>query len=163
MLKFCRDAWNNNKDKLEAAIREDSLMNSCGYDYLVELIVKYILNPFVKDEDREFWIDGITVIDNGGYQGTRLYIIPRKIYQPSASDYLMTYAYYGSCSYCDTLQGIQSWELTTPTEEQVKDFMSLCKDLVCNIIKPYNYGWRKDEEFEEVAVFENPSDNLKFL
>ena len=163
MLKFCRDAWDKNKGLLEEAIKQDATLNHCNYDHLVELIVTYILNPSIKVRYEKFWVEGITVIDNGGYQGTRLYIIPRKTYQPSAEDYLLTYAYYGSCSACDALQFIQSWELTTPTEEQVKDFMNLCKDLVCNITKPYNYGWREETEFTEVAAVQFLNSNLKFL
>ena len=30
--------------------------------------------------------------------------------------------------------------------------MALCKDLVTSIIKPYNCGWRSEEEFEEVTM-----------
>jgi hypothetical protein len=28
--------------------------------------------------------------------------------------------------------------------------MSLCKDLVCNTVKPYNSGWRNEEIFDSV-------------
>ena len=151
MLKFCRDAWYENKDKLEAFIVKDAKLNSCDYTYLVELVVKYILNPSIKIDWEKFDADKITVIDNGDYQGTLLFMIPRNTYQPGASDYLLTYSYYGSCSGCDTLMAIQNWEDVVPTESQIKDYMALCKDLVCNIVKPYNYGWREDEDFLEIA------------
>lgn len=151
MIKFCRDAWYENKDKLEAVIMMDTKLNTCEYSYLVELVVEYILNPSIEDEWDKFDADNITVVDNGDYQGTELFIIPRKTYQPSESDYLLTYVGYGSCSGCDTLLSIQDWVGMVPTESQVKDFMVLCKDLVCNIVKPYNCGWRKDEKFVEIA------------
>ena len=151
MLKFCRDKWYENKDKLEAAIMTDTKLNSCEYSYLVELIVEYILNPSIETNWMKFDADKITVIDNGDYQGTILFMIPRKTYQPSANDYLLTYSSYGSCSGCDTLMSIQDWKDGVPTESQVKDYMALCKDLVCNIVKPYNYGWEKDKEFIEIA------------
>ena len=152
MLKFCKDAWNENKDLLEDAIREDDTLNSCDYRYLVSLIVKYILNPSIGDVYGEkFDPDRITVIDNGDYQGTLLFMVPRATYQPNYSEYLLTYSYYGSCSGCDTLLAIQDWGDKLPTEDQVKDYMTLCKDLVCNIVKPYNYGWREDKLFMEIA------------
>lgn len=151
MLKFCRDAWYENKDKLETVIMMDANLNHCEYSYLVKLIVEYILNPSIEISWRKFDADAITVIDNGDYQGTVLFMIPRKTYQPSVNDYLLTYSYYGSCSVCDTLMSIQDWGDKLPTENQIKDYMALCKDLVCNIVKPYNYGWREDEEFTEIA------------
>lgn len=151
MIKFCIDAWHENKDKLEAVIMMDAKLNSCDYSYLVKLIVEYILNPSIKSSYEKFNADKITVIDDGDYQGTLLFMIPRDTYQPSEYDYLLTYAGYGSCSGCDTLLSIQSWEDKLPTENQVKNFMTLCRDLVCNIVKPYNCGWRKDEKFVEVT------------
>lgn len=154
MLKICRDAWYENKDALEDVIRKDAALNSCDYKYLVKLIITHILNPYISEEDCKFNADLITVIDNGDYQGTQLFIIPRDTYQPGAGDYIMTCCYYGSCSVCDTLLSIQNWEGGPRSEEQVNDFMTLCRHLVCNIIKPYNHNWRSEEEFEEVPGFE---------
>lgn len=153
MLKFCRDAWYENKDKLEAAIMTDTRLNDCEYSYLVELIVEHILNPSIETSWKQFDTDAITVIDNGDYQGTILFVIPRRTYQPSEYDYLLTYVNYGSCSGCDTLLSIQDYGHIDkfPTESQVADYMTLCKDLVCNIVKPYNCGWRYEDEFAEIA------------
>ena len=74
---------------------------------------------------------------------------------PAIAGFLMTYVEYGSCNYCDILQRIQYLEdceniHKLPTEQQVKDYMILCKDIVSNIIRPYNIGWRGDEQFEQV-------------
>ena len=155
MLKFCKDAWYKNKDKLEAVIMMDTNLNSCRYDYLVELVVKYILNPSIETSWKRFDADNITVIDNGDYQGTILFMIPRGTYQPNAGSYLLTYSYYGSCSGCDTLMSIQDWRDGVPTESQVKDYMALCRDLVCNIVKPYNCGWYEEEKFAEIVEIDN--------
>ena len=145
MIRYCRDKWDKNKDTLKEVLSEDKKLNCCEYSYLVELVVEYILN-----DDEEWDTGNITVIDNGDYQGTLLFLIPRNTYQPAEYDYLMTYVGYGSCSGCDTLQHIQSWVDGKPTERQLKDYMTLCKDLVCNMVKPYNCGWRNEEEFEIV-------------
>lgn len=47
----------------------------------------------------------IHVIDDGDYQGTRVYVIGACGYQPSS--YWSYLCYYGSCSGCDTFQAIQ--------------------------------------------------------
>ena len=150
MLKYCRDKWNENKDKLEDALREANNLNSCDYKDLVALVVEHILNPGECDCDM-YDPKNITVIDNGDYQGTQLFMIPMDTYQPSEYEYLLTYVGYGSCSGCDTLQSIQEWDGKKLTDSQIKDFMKLCGDLVCSIVKPYNRGWRNDDRFTEVA------------
>ena len=151
MLKYCLDKWNQNKGLLEEQLKKDTTLNSCDCDYvdLVKLIVDFILNPGV---DIKWNSDEITVVDNGDYQGTQLFLIPRMTYQPSEYEYLMTYVGYGSCSGCDTLQAIHDYSENPLTEEQVKDFMTLCKDLLTNMVKPYNAGWRHEEDFVEVTL-----------
>ena len=150
MLKYCRDKWEENKDKLEKALREADGLNDCEYEELVAMVVEHILNPG-EDNYNTYDSGRITVINNGDYQGTLLFMIPMDTYQPEEFEYLLTYVGYGSCSGCDTLKAIQGWSDKKLTDSQVKDFMKLCKDLVCNIVKPYNGGWRNDDRFTEVA------------
>lgn len=146
MLKYCLEKWEKYKGELEEDIRQDATLNDCDYLYLVKKVVSIILNG-----DGAEWDAGkITQIDNGDYQGALIFLIPMNTYQPTEYEYLMTYVDYGSCSGCDTLQAIQDWGEKKLTEPQVKDFMTLCRDLVCSIIRPYNCGWREDEEFETV-------------
>lgn len=152
MLKYCLKKWDKNNDLLRKKLESDKELNSCGYEYLVKLVVDIILNGDEKDAYScdSFDSSRINKIDNGDYQGTLIFLIPTKEYQPSESSYLMTFVGYGSCSACDTLQAIQDWSDNPPSENQLKDYMSLCKDLVCNIVKPYNTGWRKNEDFDPV-------------
>ena len=75
-------------------------------------------------------LDKMTVIDDGDYQGTQIFIIPEDTYQPSVGDYVMTDTYYGSCSGCDTLQRICNYEDGFPTDGQVKEYMTLALHLV---------------------------------
>ncbi len=152
MIRYCKEKWDENREKLESALRTDTKLNDCDYKYLLSLIVENILNPGLS-EYGDTWDSGrITEIDNGNYQGTLLYLIPNDRYQPDASEYLMTFVDYGSCSGCDTLQRIQSYGDVPPTDQQLKDYMALCKDIVMNIIKPYNYGWRADKKYEVVEM-----------
>lgn len=152
MLKIIVEKWNKNKQKLEKVFREDnsSTFNNCEYLDLVKLAFNTILN----DKETLLDIEGITEIDNGDYQGTLLYLIPFNTYHPSEYEYLMTYVGYGSCSGCDTLQAIQDWGEDKLSEQQISDFMELCKDILTNTIKPYDCGWRADERFAQVELQE---------
>lgn len=163
MIKYCLQKWDKNKDKLEAAIREDSVIISeeVDYAYLVKLVVKYILNDGeeVTEEKWDKWSsEKIHTIDDGEWQGTQLFIIPKATYQPAEQEYLMTFVGYGSCAGCDTLEyivyGYEEDVYTNtrkhPTEQQVKDYMTLCRDLVSHMIVPYNFGWRHEEKFDSV-------------
>lgn len=153
MLKYCKEKWDRNKKQLEAAMVSNERLNSLWYDDFVRMVVEHILNPGCDDYER--WdAKNITEIDNGDYQGTLLYLIPRDTYQPSEGEYLMTYAGYGSCSGCDAIHNIRSMSLYDEhvIANQIKCYMALCKDLVTNMIKPYNYGWRAESEFEEVTI-----------
>lgn len=143
MLKICKDAWFENKDKLEDAIREDKNINKCDYPYLVGLVLEYILNPFLRGKSFGLNTDAVTVVDNGNYRGTLLFIIPFDTYEPSEQEYMITYCCYGGCSCCDTLQSIRDFGSNElPTENQVRDYMILCLDLVRNMVSsPYNYEY----------------------
>ena len=144
MLKYCKNKWNKNEKLLKQALSLEKL-NNLVYEDLVRLSVKWILNS--GENNRGDWdCDNIKCIDDGDYQGTQLYLIPKNTYQPEEYEYLMTYVGYGSCSGCDTLLSIQY------EENNINEFVQLCKDIVCNIIKPYNCGWRNEEEFEPVEL-----------
>lgn len=158
MLKFCVEKWDKNKEKLENDIRNNlKAYNQFSYKELVEKAVSLILNDEESEYGDKWDSKNIIEIDHGDYQGTLLYMIPLDTYQPSESDYLMSYVGYGSCSGCDTLQSIQMWYFDDEDtdedfdkEEFVKDMMRLCLDLVQNIVKPYNHGWREDEKYNHV-------------
>ena len=159
MIKYCIEKWDKNKDLLRNALSNNELLNhilneSCDdpleyleYKDLVKLTVMFILN-----DENEWDANKIKEIDDGDYQGTLLYLIPEDTYQPDSSEYLMTFVEYGSCSGCDTLQRIQCFLDTRSRDESIDDLMNLCKDLICNMIKPYNTGWRHDEKFDTIEI-----------
>lgn len=72
-------------------------------------------------------------INDGDYQGTLLYVIAAKGYQPS--DYWFVKVSYGSCSGCDTLQAIHSYSDDPPTEDQIKQYMTLALHVVQGLKK----------------------------
>ena len=154
MIKFCKNQWNANRERLEEALREDTQLIKCDYKYLLSLVVTYILNPGLVDFEQGWSAENITVVDDGNYQGTLMFLIPKDCYQPEESEYLLTFVNYGSCSVCDTLMGIQGFDDSKPTEQQLIDYMVLCKDLVMNMVKPYNDGWREDKRYNTVELEE---------
>lgn len=150
MLKYCYEQWDKNKSLLEEELRKAKLCDY-GYEDLLKLVVDTILNP---TGDYSWDSSKITTIDDGDYQGTLLFLIPEKTYQPSEYEYLMTYIGYGSCSVCDYLQSIEPEYGEETTDEDIKNFMGLCKDFITNMIKPYNTGWRQEDCFEQVTMKE---------
>ena len=157
MIKYCIEKWDKNKDLLRSALDNNKLLNHVlnkndddpleylEYKDLVKLTVMFILN-----DENEWNENKIKEIDDGDYQGTLLYLIPEDTYQPNSSEYLMTFVEYGSCSACDTLQTIQCYLDIRSRDKSIDDLMNLCKDLICNMIKPYNIGWRYDERFSTI-------------
>ena len=156
MIKYCIEKWDKNKDLLRSALNNNELLNHVlnknddpleylEYKDLVKLTVMFTLN-----DENEWDANKIKEIDDGDYQGTLLYLIPEDTYQPNSSEYLMTFVEYGSCSGCDTLQAIQCFLDTKSRDKSIDDLMNLCKDLICNMIKPYNIGWRHDERFNVI-------------
>ena len=150
MTRIMKERWDANKDKLRAVLAEQTDLNECDYEYLVKLTFETIYNTSVTGLDRKLDLKHITVIDDGDYQGTLVFLIPFDTYQPSEHEYIMTFVGYGSCNVCDALQAAQSWERGKLTEQQIVGFMDICGDLIFNAIKPYNYGWREDENWNPV-------------
>ncbi|QJU22620.1 hypothetical protein HLY09_26190 [Enterocloster bolteae] len=150
MLKILVRKWDKNKDRLRKYLEEAVNLNSCSYLDLVKMTFMYIYND--DTQPIHLNVEDITEIDNGDYQGTLLFLIPFDTYQPSESQYLMTYIGYGSCSCCDTLQAIQDGYDKKLAGQQIVDFMTLCKDILSNTIKPYNNGWREEDEFTQAEL-----------
>lgn len=91
-----------------------------SYQALVRMVIETL-----TDAEQYDAIDPerIHEIDDGHYQGTLLYVIAAKGYQPS--DYWYVKVSYGSCSGCDTLQAISGYSGEPPNAEQVKDYWTL--------------------------------------
>ena len=141
MLKILKKLWNTNSKGLYNEIKKltANQIEDLMYLDLVKMTFKHIY-PEIDTEK-------ITEIDNGNYQGTLLYVMPFNTFQPGANEYLLTNVSYGSCSFCDTLQGVK---FCTERETQNKNLFTLCRHMVVETVKPYNYGWRRDEEFDIV-------------
>jgi hypothetical protein len=127
MIKKAVENWETNKDKIREYFVKQHPSNY--FD-----IVKNVVYNITDSEGYDFKLDSENIheIDDGDYQGTLLYIIPAKEYQPS--NYWSVKVYYGSCSGCDTLQAIKGetfWEEDKPpTENQIEQYMTLSLHIV---------------------------------
>ena len=118
MIQEFVDLYMERKEILRGVLK---LKHPTCYSHLVAIVIK-VINPNedygLPDPDR------IHEIDDGDYQGTLVYIIGVTGYQPSK--YWSVKVDYGSCSGCDTLEGIKSDggydEL--PNAEQVEDYLT---------------------------------------
>lgn len=131
MIKeFCL-AWEKNKEKLEEYFRNTEQSEYDSYYELVKLLFDIVINSELGNlEGDKYDTKGILTIDDGDYQGTQIFILHKDTYQPCIKDYVHTNTYYGSCSGCDTLQGIHEYEHGLPSESQVNDYMDLCLHLL---------------------------------
>jgi len=123
MIRDFAKCWNKNKDKLSESIKTNQKYGCFDYVDLVKLLFDNVIDIGVG-----YNTDEITVIDDGDYQGTQIFVLHERGYQPNVDDYIYTNTYYGSCSGCDTLLSIQEDGLTD--EEELKDYMTLCLHLL---------------------------------
>lgn len=115
------------KPKLEAIFSE---RHPEDYGDLVKQVVSILTD---ENEYGSIDTERIHEIDDGHHQGTLVYVIAEKGCQPN--DYWYVKVGYGSCSGCDTLQGISGYGDEKPTSEQVKDYMTLALHIVQGLKK----------------------------
>lgn len=67
MTYYCLNKWNQNRKRLEAALRSRTDLNECGYAEIVKLVVKEVLNGGKTENDdyeEYFWdVEHITEAD----------------------------------------------------------------------------------------------------
>jgi hypothetical protein len=124
--------WEENKHKLKEYFRTTNQNEYGSYKSILKKVFELCIPQ--SNDYSEWDLDKMTVIDDGDYQGTLIFIVPIDCYQPSLGDYVVTNTYYGSCSGCDTLRGIRDstddYGNGFPNEEQVKEYMTLALHLV---------------------------------
>jgi hypothetical protein len=116
------EKYMSGKDALRSVFAEKHPEN---YKAIIEAVVKQAAGDAdydVPDPER------IHQIDDGDYQGTLVFVIGGKGYQPS--DYWYVKVSYGSCSSCDTLEAIKNYSDEKPTEEEIDQYMTLALHVV---------------------------------
>lgn len=141
MIQEFLNAWEKRKSDLENYFRKTPQGQYDSYETLVKLIFQFVINAETAEQfgRKEYDINLLHVIDDGYFQGTQLFLIPKDRCQPSPDEYVITYAYYGSCDCCDTLLSISGDEEGIPSEQQVKDYMTLCLHLVQRMKTIYTF------------------------
>lgn len=130
MLDYVVKQWDVNKHLLEEYFKDTPQGEYGSYKAILEKIYELVV---IEKDGYEMDYKKMTVINDGHYQGTLLFITPTNGYQPSVEDYLVTHVYYGSCSGCDTLEAIHSYDYGLPSEKQVRDYMMLALHLIQNM------------------------------
>lgn len=116
-------AWDAHKDKLRERLTKE---HPEDYKDLVTAVIQTLAlgeYGYGDSPDPEM----LTEITSGGYQGMLVYVIGAHKYD---STFWYVRVSYGSCSGCDTLQSIKSWDNAPPTEEQTNDYMTLALHIV---------------------------------
>lgn len=116
-----------NKDILKGKFSEK---HPNSYLEIIQAVIEILHN---EEEYDSIDPKRIHEIDDGNYQGTLIYIIGSSDYQPR--DYWYVFVDYGSCSCCDTLEGIRSYSDDKPTQNQIKEYMDLALHIVQNLKK----------------------------
>ena len=129
MIKEFVEKWNKYKNDLEEFFRNTEQEKYSSYEEIVRILFDEVINKG-DDEDDTFDTKNICVIDDGDYQGTQIFILHKDTYQPGIEDYVYTNTYYGSCSGCDTLLGISSYDGGLPDKQQIKEYMTLALHLL---------------------------------
>lgn len=126
MIKEIVERWEKNKEKLRAHVtKEGKSYEEKGYEGLLKDIINIVLNDDEAEfHERDYDAEKVTVIDDGHYQGTLIFVFPYDTYQPMASEYLYTSVGYGSCSFCDT------WEAAVMGDIFVDDMMTLALHMI---------------------------------
>lgn len=123
MIQEFVDRFMANRSQVEANF---SRVHPNNYSDIVRSVIRAIETEDGPDPDR------IHSIDDGDYQGTLVFIIGAKSYQPD--DYWYVKIAYGSCSGCDTLMSIYNYSNEAPTKSQIHDYMTLALH-VCQGLK----------------------------
>lgn len=122
MIKEFVKRFNENKSNLEERYRKKRPES-------YEDIVKWTIETISDEDDYSGTPDPerIHIIDDGDYQGTLVFVIAEKGYQPHKYWYVRVW--YGSCSGCDTLQAIKEWG-DEISEKEVKGYMTLSLHII---------------------------------
>ena len=148
MIQDFVQAWDANKDRLKEYIGEHLESGLGSYQSLVKALFEQVINPYLKDSGKTVYnLERIHEINDSKYQGCLLYVIPLDNYEPSSYDYVLTFAEYGSCPVCDTLEGIwEYYRIANNPDETVRDLMNLCLHLLQHCKIPYSYNETLDNE-----------------
>jgi hypothetical protein len=132
MIREFIERWEKNKHKLEEYFRTTKQEEYDAYSKIVVKLFELVINDSRGNGTVEFNFntEEMTIINNGNYSGTEIFILYNDTCEPDISDYVVTHNYYGSCSGCDILLSISNYDVGFPNDDQVKEYMTLALHLV---------------------------------
>lgn len=154
-------AWEENKGQLENYFRTHEQKEYCeSYKDILSKVIEFVLNPYLEKIDKpklnnisDDDYGSIKIVDFGDYQGTLILTFSEDEYQPSVTETYYTSVCYGSCSGCDTLQGIYQYEDDElPNESQIKDYMTLSLHLIQNM-KRFDNNEIEGEYYDKLPIY----------
>lgn len=137
MIKSFIEAWEKNNYQLRLWLEYDVDIEDIEYADIVKAIFERVINPSIEREWEKYDIEKMTIVNDGDYQGTLIFLIPKNVYQPDAYDYIVTHNYYGSCSGCDALQ---SYQFATEGKARIDGIMMIALHLVEKMKPLYGRG-----------------------
>lgn len=99
-------------------IREEISKKHPKYIDLVRIVAKYVKGSHRDEID----INSLQELSSGGYSGTNVYVMSSGAY---GSTWWYVRVFYGSCSGCDTLKRIRTYDDDPPAENQIDDYMTV--------------------------------------
>lgn len=137
MIKNFSTAWGENQEILRNYLKKNRQEEYDSYSVLFKKTIELVVNPYLKQiGETVFDIDTIQECTTNDYQGT-LALIMSQCNAYYKSDFVATYVDYGSCSGCDTLLSISQYGEEIPNEEQVREYLQLC----LNMLQRCKYIW----------------------
>lgn len=130
MIKEFVKKWDKYKNDLENYFRNTKQLEYDEYEKIVKILFEKVVNRDLECDRDKFNTEDLVRIDDGEWQGTQIFILHKDSYQPNVEEYVYTSTYYGSCSGCDTLRAISSYDGGLPDEKQIKDYMTLALHLL---------------------------------
>lgn len=124
MIQEFVDIFQKHKDSPEFT---EKVAAASDYDDLVKALIE-LLHEHHDEYGETPDPKRITVIDHGHYQGTRLFIIGSKGYQPDT--YYSIFVNYGSCSGCDTFLSYDNSRYDEELDETIKNFKTMILHMV---------------------------------
>lgn len=115
--------WDENKDVLREQFSQNHPPNYCALVKSVITMLSNSMNAYDKPDPER-----ITMINDGQYHGTLIFVIGASNYEPSR--YWAVKINYGSCSGCDTLESIRHYGSNPPSGQQVDDYMTLALHVI---------------------------------
>ena len=103
-----------------------------SYLDLVKMTFQAIAEADPKAVDRPDHQDVVS-ISTGNYDGTHLFVTPGVGY--CSDEFFYVKIGYGSCSGCDTLEGIRGYSNGTPSKTEVEEYFELARNIALDIRK----------------------------